>query len=223
MSQAELTACLPSQESLSVIVSRLTRSTTLSSIARALAEPSVSELLPFESCCLLLPNGERGERAPRWRALRAVPGSEEIRESFFQKAPALFACAEASPSLLDEAELGESPELTGEDARSALLFPLSTAEGSFGALCFATSRREAYRLEDVLGLGWLADLVSSAARACLNRERLELGGEAERELERLRGGFVKTLVEDIRLPLTSVLGLLELFESKVSAREPFDM
>ncbi|HEY0078781.1 MAG TPA: hybrid sensor histidine kinase/response regulator [Pyrinomonadaceae bacterium] len=227
MPQAELTACVPSQESLSVIVSRITRSQTLSSIARALAEPAVSELLPFETCSLLLPNGERDEHAPRWRALRSVPGSEQIGESFFRRAPALMAlasaCEEASPSILDEEELVESPELTDEGARSALLFPLSSVEGVFGALCFATSTREAYRLDDALNLRWLADLVSFAAGSCLSRERLESGREAARELERLRGGFVKTLVEDVRLPLTSVLGLLELFESKVQAREPFDM
>ncbi|HYG82937.1 MAG TPA: response regulator, partial [Pyrinomonadaceae bacterium] len=39
----------------------------------------------------------------------------------------------------------------------------------------------------------------------------------------LKSGFVNTLVRDIRLPLTSVLGLLELFESKLQAREPFDL
>jgi CheY-like chemotaxis protein/nitrogen-specific signal transduction histidine kinase len=47
--------------------------------------------------------------------------------------------------------------------------------------------------------------------------------DARREIERLKGSFLDTLVRDIRLPLTSVLGLLELFESKLQAREPFDM
>lgn len=47
--------------------------------------------------------------------------------------------------------------------------------------------------------------------------------ETKREIERLKSGFVNTLVCDIRLPLTSVLGVLELFESKLQTREPFDM
>jgi CheY-like chemotaxis protein len=47
--------------------------------------------------------------------------------------------------------------------------------------------------------------------------------ESQREMERLKEGFMNTLVRDIRLPLTSVLGLLELFESKLQTREPFDM
>jgi len=47
--------------------------------------------------------------------------------------------------------------------------------------------------------------------------------ESLREMDRLKSGFVNTLVRDIRLPLTSVLGLLELFESKLQAREPFDL
>jgi CheY-like chemotaxis protein/nitrogen-specific signal transduction histidine kinase len=53
-------------------------------------------------------------------------------------------------------------------------------------------------------------------------ERLETVEAARGEVERLRAGFVNTLVRDIRLPLASVLGLLELFESKLSARETFD-
>ncbi|MFN2456046.1 MAG: response regulator [Pyrinomonadaceae bacterium] len=47
--------------------------------------------------------------------------------------------------------------------------------------------------------------------------------DARREVERLKSGFVNTLVRDVRLPLASILGLLELFESKLQARESFDM
>ncbi len=46
--------------------------------------------------------------------------------------------------------------------------------------------------------------------------------EAERELARLKSGFVSTLIHEIRLPLASILALLELFDSKLSAREQFD-
>jgi two-component system capsular synthesis sensor histidine kinase RcsC len=47
--------------------------------------------------------------------------------------------------------------------------------------------------------------------------------DTTRELARLKSGFVNTLVRDIRLPLASILALLELFDSKLSAREPFDV
>jgi len=46
---------------------------------------------------------------------------------------------------------------------------------------------------------------------------------AQQEIERLKSGFVSTLVRDVRLPLAGILGLLELFESKLQAREPFDL
>jgi CheY-like chemotaxis protein/nitrogen-specific signal transduction histidine kinase len=55
------------------------------------------------------------------------------------------------------------------------------------------------------------------------RERLETVNEGLGEVERLKSGFINTLVRDVRLPLTSVLGLLELFESKLQTREPFDL
>lgn len=46
--------------------------------------------------------------------------------------------------------------------------------------------------------------------------------ETEHELARMKSGFVNTLVHEIRLPLASILALLELFDSKLSAREAFD-
>lgn len=42
------------------------------------------------------------------------------------------------------------------------------------------------------------------------------------EIENLKNGFVQGIVRNMRFPLTSILGLLELFESKLQAREPFD-
>lgn len=65
--------------------------------------------------------------------------------------------------------------------------------------------------------------VYPAALTAQLRAKSQMLAEAEREIERLKSGFLKTLVHDIRLPLTSVLGLLELFESKLQAREPFDL
>lgn len=42
------------------------------------------------------------------------------------------------------------------------------------------------------------------------------------EVESLKSGFVQAVVRNMRFPLANVLGLLELFESKLQAREPFD-
>jgi two-component system, NarL family, capsular synthesis sensor histidine kinase RcsC len=53
--------------------------------------------------------------------------------------------------------------------------------------------------------------------------RVRLDVEAERELARLKRGFVNTLVHDVRLPLASILALLEHFDGKLSAREQFDV
>jgi signal transduction histidine kinase/CheY-like chemotaxis protein len=93
----------------------------------------------------------------------------------------------------------------------------------FGLLCFASTRPAAYTQDDTERLIWLADYVAAIAQAMLLRARLDNVNDSLREVERLKSGFVNTLVRDIRLPLTSVLGLLELFESKLQAREPFDM
>jgi CheY-like chemotaxis protein len=57
----------------------------------------------------------------------------------------------------------------------------------------------------------------------LSPARVRLDVEAERELARLKSGFVNTLVHDVRLPLASILALLEHFDGKLSAREPFDV
>ncbi|HMF55490.1 MAG TPA: hybrid sensor histidine kinase/response regulator [Pyrinomonadaceae bacterium] len=56
----------------------------------------------------------------------------------------------------------------------------------------------------------------------VSSDQPEARSDAEMEIKRLKSNFVNTLVRDIRIPLTSVLGLLELFESKLQAREPFD-
>lgn len=65
--------------------------------------------------------------------------------------------------------------------------------------------------------------VSRAALTVRLRATQEKLAAAEREIARLKSGFLTTLMRDVRLPLTSVLGLLELFESKLQAREPFDL
>ncbi len=62
-----------------------------------------------------------------------------------------------------------------------------------------------------------------AAAAEVSSAQLDDLAAARHEIERLKGGFVNTLVRDVRLPLASIFGLLELFESKLAAREAFDM
>ena len=111
----------------------------------------------------------------------------------------------------------------GDDVESALALPLSVGGNCFGLLCFASTKPDAYTKDDTERLMWLADHVASVAQSILLRARLDSMSENMLEMERLKSGFVNTLVRDIRLPLTSVLGLLELFESKLQAREPFDM
>jgi signal transduction histidine kinase len=43
------------------------------------------------------------------------------------------------------------------------------------------------------------------------------------EIDRLKSAFVNTLVRDIRLPLSSILRVLELLEGKIQAHEAFDL
>jgi CheY-like chemotaxis protein len=63
---------------------------------------------------------------------------------------------------------------------------------------------------------------SDLSVASPHAERLETVEAARAEVERLRAGFVNTLVRDIRLPLASVVALLDLFQSKLAAHEAFD-
>lgn len=65
-----------------------------------------------------------------------------------------------------------------------------------------------------------ADATEVAPLSALGRERSSADAD---ELEQLKRGFVNTLVRDVRLPLTNLLGLLELFDSKLQSREPFDL
>ncbi len=131
---------------------------------------------------------------------------------------------EGSCRVIEESELRQSSvsEL-GQEAKSALALPLSMGGNCFGLLCFASVEAGAFTKDDTERLMWLADVVAAASQVILLRARLEVTNDSLREVDRLKSGFVNTLVRDIRLPLTSVLGLLELLESKLQAREPFDL
>ncbi|HEX8491486.1 MAG TPA: response regulator [Pyrinomonadaceae bacterium] len=208
------------------LTARINRALTLQSLVQALADEPPSNLIAFDYCQLVLPESDnQGIRI--WRAARSgnaqrtalLAAESEADHKLFTEM-----LAASSPRLLGEAELRQhAPAGFERDVRSVLALPLNVGGHCLGLLCFASTKPEAYSAEDQSRLAWLADYVAQAAQAALLRARLETLSEAEREIERLKSGFLNTLVRDVRLPLTSVLGLLELFESKLQAREPFDL
>jgi signal transduction histidine kinase/CheY-like chemotaxis protein len=208
------------------ITSNINRARYPQSLVRAIAREEVSRLLAFDYCSLILPGSDgRGTRI--WRASclnsperRAMAGdSLDMTQTLLTRL-----LDDGSSRLINEVELHESAAGEfGEDVKSALALPLSAGGKCFGLLCFASTEPDAYTKEDMERLMWLADHVAATAQAILLRIRLDSMNEGLLEMERLKSGFINTLVRDIRLPLTSVLGLLELFESKLQAREPFDL
>jgi signal transduction histidine kinase/ActR/RegA family two-component response regulator len=184
-----------------------------------------SRPVPFDYCSLILPasdgQGIRIWRAPRNKSEAGDVGSRALNtnEEFLTRV-----LSEGTSRLLHAGELTTgATHALGREVQSVLALPLSFGEKCFGLLCFASAGTNAYTNEDMERLTPLAAHVAAVAQVVLLRERLEIVTEAEREIARLKSGFVNTLVRDIRFPLTSVLGLLELFESKLQAREPFDM
>lgn len=212
-------------------VSRATITTTINearypqSLLLAVAGEGVSSLLPFDFCTLVLP-GPGGDGIRVWRAASAPTQLYAGPEGVEVKRPRLFGqlLKGSSSALISEGELsGGAADSFGDEVKSALALPLSVGGNCFGLLCFASKQADAYSKEDSERVMWLADHVAAVAQTILLRARLDSINENLLEMERLKSGFVNTLVRDIRLPLTSVLGLLELFESKLQAREPFDM
>ncbi|HEV7373993.1 MAG TPA: response regulator [Pyrinomonadaceae bacterium] len=208
------------------ITSNINRARYPQSLVRALTCEDVSHLLAFDYCSLLLPESDgRGTRI--WRASRLpAPGRVSAADDSNDLAQTLLArlLDDGLSRLIEEGELQDNAAGEfGDDVKSALALPLSFGGKCFGLLCFASTQANAYTKDDTERLMWLADHVASTAQAILLRIRLDSMNEGLLEMERLKSGFVNTLVRDIRLPLTSVLGLLELFESKLQAREQFDM
>ncbi|HKR00208.1 MAG TPA: response regulator [Pyrinomonadaceae bacterium] len=205
------------------VTSSLNRARHPQSLVRALVGEPASSLLDFDYCSLVLPDGD-GQGVRVWRADVSEPG--ELSDDVYGRAETILARVidDGSSRLIGEGDLrsGRAREF-GEDVQSALALPLSAGGNCFGLLCFASRRTDAYAREDMERLMWLADHVAAVAQMILLRARLDIASESLREMDRLKSGFVNTLVRDIRLPLTSVLGLLELFESKLQAREPFDL
>jgi signal transduction histidine kinase/CheY-like chemotaxis protein len=208
----------------SAITSSINRVRHPQSLVEALAGNGVAQLLAFDYCSLVLPESD-GQGTRVWRASRLERAG--VTNDASNQVGALLArvLGEGSGRVIDESEMLRCAGI-GEferEVKSALALPLSTGGTCFGLLCFASAERNAYTKEDTERLMWLADATASAAQVILLRFRLDVASDSLREMERLKSGFVNTLVRDIRLPLTSVLGLLELFESKLQAREPFDM
>lgn len=185
-----------------------------------------SSPVPFDCCSMVLPASDRtGIRT--WRMERRVETTDAVgRRRELNKGDAFFAqvLRAGTSRLIQGEELHTSAaNAFAGDVQSALALPLVFGGRCFGLLCFASLQAGAYTNRDAERLKGLADHVAAVAQAILLRERMEIVTEAEREIARLKSGFVNTLVRDIRFPLTSVLGLLELFESKLQTREPFDM
>lgn len=211
------------------ITSNINRALTPQALVCALADEEVTHLVRFDYCTLVLPEpGGGGIRF--WHAARHGGVSERLAaaaESFAAAHKLLSqVLAGGTSRLIQEGELRRTRRPGDElrrDVKSALALPLSAGGRCFGLLCFASEAPDVYQTEDTQRLMWLADHVAAVAEAALLRERLEAVADSMGEIDRLKSGFINTLVRDVRLPLTSVLGLLELFESKLQMREPFDL
>jgi signal transduction histidine kinase/ActR/RegA family two-component response regulator len=219
-------------EKIETLVSRLPRVTSLMNRARtpqelatALVHEEISRIVPFDYCSLVLPAPE-GTGIHVWRACRrsARERLEAAREAFEAAHDLLKrALSKGASLLIPESDLEHtSSHGLGEDARSALALPLSFGGECFGLLCFASRHAGAFASDDAERLEWLADAVAAVAQAILSRAHARTLAEKLEEMENLKSGFVHKVVRDMRFPLTNVLGLLELFESKLHARESFD-
>ena len=180
----------------------------------------------FDYCTLVLPETD-GTGLRIWRAARsvqAVPATAAasgLGEAHYLLGRVL---ARGASEVFDEGELScDYANHFGHEAKSALALPLIYGGQTFGLVSFSSDEPGAYARDDAEQLMWLADHVAAAAQVIMLRARMEAQADMRSEIERLKTGFVNTLVRDIRLPLTSVLGLLELFESKIQSRESFDL
>lgn len=215
----------PSQAAVSQLTSEINLAQTPQALVCALAGEAVRRLVSFDYCTLVLPEAD-GEGLRVWRAEATACAECFQTATGFGEAHHLMSrvMLDAAATVFDECELRcDYTNHFGYEAKSALALPLSYGGQTLGLVCFSSAGADAYRREDTERLLWLADHAAAAAQVLLLRARLEAQADMRSEMERLKSGFVNTLVRDIRLPLTSVLGLLELFESKIQAREAFDL
>ncbi|MBV9209288.1 MAG: response regulator [Acidobacteria bacterium] len=181
----------------------------------------------FDYCTLVLPETD-GQGLRIWRAARSAQSEEQTTATASGLGEAHYllgrVLARGASEVFDEAELScDYANHFGHEAKSALALPLLYGGHTFGLVCFSSDEADVYARDEAEKLMWLADHVAAAAQVLMLRARLETQAEMRAEVERLKSGFINTLVRDIRLPLTSVLGLLELFESKIQSRESFDL
>jgi signal transduction histidine kinase/ActR/RegA family two-component response regulator len=208
------------------ITSRIARASTPQDLACVLAEEAFA-IVPFDHCTLVslsLPDLTSIHlwRVPRERAIECQ--SFAIDASDPRYAGLLKLITSEKSKILERWELeAEATDELWSGAKSVLALLLSSGGTGFGLLCFATARAGVYSTIDEGRLDWLSAYVAASTRAAMLQAHLETNSETQGEIERLKSGFVNTLVRHIRLPFTSVLGVLELFESKLQAREPFDL
>jgi two-component system phosphate regulon sensor histidine kinase PhoR len=184
----------------------------------ALLGGEARRLIPFDNCTLIL-RSPGGDDLCLWQTSKH-PGLETTAsiESFDQRHGWFHGeIRERAPRLLDP----ESLKYLGEDLESALMLPLSVGGKRFGLLSFASGEPDTYTSRDIMRLMWLADHVAAVTRVS-QLERLEKTSVPDREIERLKSGFINTLVRDIRLPLSGVVSALELLHEKLQARDQFD-
>jgi len=201
-------------------MSRLHRTHTLQGIIHSVADEALSEHIPFDHCCLYLPAANE-RKAQVWRASRSrhehVEDARSLDE-FPSRLSDVF--LEGQTMFFGENELhGGTAEAFGVHVRAALALPLCDANNCFGALCFTSRFANAYTTQVAEQIEWITEAVSSAVLAALKREEHHLD-EATLESQRLKRYVVRTLVCDVRLPLSGIVGVLKTLEEKIIASEP---
>lgn len=202
------------------VMSRLHRTHTLQGIIHSVADEALSEHIPFDHCCLYLPaTNER--KAQVWRASRSRHEQTEDAHTSDELPSRLSEVfLEGQTMFFGEDELHDgTAEAFGVRARAAIAMPLHDSANCFGALCFTSRFANAYTAEIVKQIEWITEAVSSAVLVALKREENHLD-EATLEARRLKQYVVRTLVRDVRLPLTGVVGVLKKIEAKIIACEP---
>lgn len=204
------------------VTSRLGRAHTLHGVVQSIADEATNEHIPFDYCCLYLPASGTSE-AQVWRAARTTHKHEEQTNSF-DELGAHFAgvMRDRRAVFLGENELhGGAADAIGVRVRSALALPLTDERGCLGALCFTSRHPEAYTEETILHAEWLTEPVARAVRFAMSRAAHQHHtDETAHESRRLKQYFVRTLVREVRLPLSGVLSVLKTLESKFDAGEP---
>jgi signal transduction histidine kinase len=193
----------------------------LQGIVHAVADEALNEHIPFDHCCLYLPAANE-RKAQVWRASRSRHDHVEDAHSLGELPAHLSdVFLEGQIMFFGENELhGGTAEAFGMHVRSALALPLSDdANNCFGALCFTSRFANAYTAQVAGQIEWITEAVSSAVLVALKREEHHLD-EATLESQRLKRYVVRTLVRDVRLPLSGIVGVLKTLEDKINASEP---